>query len=375
MEAAVHAIEGRSRAFEVEPARLTHFTLSRGEAVGAGVALDEPGWSLYCLDFATRKAVFVQTGPEVDLADAPFMHLKQFGEARRVLIVPFAALDCLAERSPPPERMIFVFNIGRCGTTLVNAMLNEIPGVWSLSEPDVHFDLVMKRAEFDRAELLGLVRSTTRLLFRPPADKAVHTMAVKLRSQSLFQAGLFHQAFPDAVFLFMYRDGASWAKSFHRFMINLGVTVPLDGESRKLIWRICSAATDPGYLRPFLDFEREPLYPEELLGAAFALHADEYLRLLADGVPFQAIRYNELDRDRAAETAKLLAHCRLPADALPAALRAFEKDSQEGVVFGRSGNAAGYGEENERRFLATLARHPGKISPDVILPDVCSRPV
>ena len=101
-------------------------------------------------------------------------------------------------------------------------MLNGVDGVWSLSEPDPFFDLVMRRHLLDPAEVPGLVRACVRLSFRPPPARRVHTMAIKFRSQSLFQAEHFHATFPDAAFVFLYRDGVGWARSFWYFLQNSG---------------------------------------------------------------------------------------------------------------------------------------------------------
>ena len=70
----------------------------------------------------------------------------------------------------------------------------------------------------------------------------------------------------------------------------------------------------------------EGIYPEELLAPAWAFYMEEYLRQRAAGVPFLAIRYDELDADREATPPRLLRHCGLPAEAVPAVMRAFGRD-------------------------------------------------
>ena len=68
--------------------------------------------------------------------------------------------------------------------------------------------------------------------------------------------------------------------------------------------------------------------------------------------------------------ARLLRHCGLPDAALPQAMRAFERNSQEGTAIARSRRAAAYTEANAARFLATLARRPRINSPHYRLPDI-----
>ena len=96
---------------------------------------------------------------------------------------------------------------------------------------------------------------------------------------------------------------------------------------------------------------------------------EEYLRQRAAGVPFLAIRYDELNTDREATMARLLAHCGLPTEALSPALRAFDRDSQAGTAIARKGRDASFTEANAARFRRTLARHPRRIDPDLRLPD------
>lgn len=370
MDSSLHGIEDRSRPFELAPGKSENFRLGPGEAVDSARVIDEPGWSLYCLDFSRRNAVFVQLAPQADLADAPFMSLKQFKEASRVALVPFAALDGLSRRVPQPERRIFIFNIGRCGTTLANGMLNKVSGVWSLSEPDAFFDIDMKRREIDAPETRALIAATTRLLFRPPASRPAHTLAIKLRSQNAFQMHAYHAAFPDAKNVFLYRDGESWANSFFKFVQNVFSSAVLDVEARKFNWFMISADTDPAYLRPYMDLEAAEFHVEQEFAVAWALYLEAYEQARAGGMPFLALRYNELDGDRAASAARLLRHCGLPVGAAGAALEAFDEDSQAGTSIDRSHAALNFTPAQRARFRATLGRHPTIKSPDLRLEDM-----
>jgi hypothetical protein len=370
MQATVHAIEARLTDNELAPASAGNFRLGPGEAAEARRAVEEPGWSLYCLDWPARRALFLEIG-DVDLSRSAFVHGTQFRLARRALMVPFEALDGLAAAIEPPRRISLVFNIGRCGTTLVNAMLNEVEGVWSISEQDVTFEMVTQRTSLDAAEVRRLLAPCVRLMFRPPAG-AAHTLAIKFRSQDLFHAERFHEVFPDAAYVFMYRDAAGWARSFWHMLANFDCPPVLDRDTRRELWWILSAAADPATLAGIVDMEADAVYPEQILAAAWAMHLDEYRRLLTRGIPFLAIRYNELDGRREAVAARLLAHCGLPADALPAALRAFERDSQAGTRIARDRRETAFTDAHLARFRATLARCPQAPEPDALLPDAYS---
>jgi hypothetical protein len=374
MDAALHAIEGRTDRNDVEPSVFGDFSLGAPEPVSSRIAVETPGWTPYCVDVAARRALFVELAPDVDLSEAVFAHVLQWRAARRALVVPFAALKGLAEAVAPPSRLVFVHNIGRCGSTLINAMLNRVDGVWSLSEPDVFFDLVTRRDRLDPVEIPGLIRACTRLLFRPPAGEAPHTLGIKFRAESIYQAERFQAAWPEASCVFSYREGVGWARSFHRFMRNLGVPPLLDDELRRFVWPLMTGGADIAALAPYADIAAEGIHPEELLAPAWAFYMEEYLRQRAAGVPFLAIRYDELDANREAVAARLLRHCGLPAGALTQALQGFERDSQEGTVIARDRSVADFTQDMAVRFLETLARHPSIKSPDFRVPDMYAAP-
>ena len=94
--------------------------------------------TLYCLDFENRQAVFVETPPEYNLSRAPFLYQAQYELASRLVQIPFETLHRLAaEVVIDPTRLILIYSVGRCGSTLVSHAFNALEGVESISEPDV----------------------------------------------------------------------------------------------------------------------------------------------------------------------------------------------------------------------------------------------
>lgn len=67
-------------------ASLADFSVSEDEVVPAGIVLSHPNISLYCLDEATQRAIFVELPPDVDLALAPFVYQMQFEQALRLVV-------------------------------------------------------------------------------------------------------------------------------------------------------------------------------------------------------------------------------------------------------------------------------------------------
>ena len=73
MDAALHAIEGRTDRDDVVPSTFGDFSLGAPEPVSSRIAVETPGWTPYCVDVAARRALFVELAPDVDLSDAVFV--------------------------------------------------------------------------------------------------------------------------------------------------------------------------------------------------------------------------------------------------------------------------------------------------------------
>lgn len=355
---------------------LDDFDLGPATPTPARIVIDQPGWSLYGLDHARDLAVFTDLPPGTDLADSPFAYATQHRLARRVLTLPLDELEAVADLAPPLPRVILIFSIGRCGSTLLSHALNTVPGVWCLSEPDAFSTLILQhyhsrqRSNFPRAQVIRLIRACTRLQFRPPADRQATVFAMKFRSQALFQADLYHQALPDAACLFLYRDALGWANSVYSMMRQYNFPDTLTGSDRTLAWSIFTAASDPAPLAQVIDLSAPEVPMELALGPAWSCNMAEYSRHLDAGVPFLALRYNEFNRDREASIARMLRHCGLPEAYAAAALQAFETDSQSGSHLSRDLTTERLSPDRLDRLARVMSRLPDFASPDLILPDI-----
>jgi hypothetical protein len=123
----------------------------------------------------------------------------------------------------------------------------------------------------------------------------------------------------------------------------------------------------------YVDLGEVPIAAEKLLAPGWTIHLDEYTRLLAAGVPFLALRYNELNRDREAELTRLFQHCGLPSDGVMRALTAFDEDSQKGTSIARKGDKRKFDAAGIETYRKILARNPSFADPNLILPDIYSR--
>ena len=374
MDATLHDVIGHPDI--TDWSSLAHFHLGPGQTVPAEIVVDQSNWSLYALDKPTRQAIFVDLPEDLDLSKSPFAYGDQQKFARRVLKVPFDALQDLASKIPAPQRVIFIFSIGRCGSTLVANALSTAASVWSLSEPDVYSLLIMQnytdaeRLDYAPDEVIGLIRACTRLLFRPLPGRDCNVLAIKFRSQSLFQADLYHAAWPDASFVFLYRDAMNWANSIYQMTRKYGLPSVLTGEKRRHIWNCFAAATDVARMRPYVDIDAPEVLLEDALAPCWACNMEEYSRHLKAGVPFMALRYNDLNADRAISLRHLFAHCRLSNADAAKALSSFDHDSQAGTLVSRDVSAVGLSPGQAARVRSILQRQPSFSDPDLRLDDM-----
>jgi hypothetical protein len=370
MTTTLHAILNRNRDLPARRAMFSNFELGDAITSSPSRVLDELGWTLYCLHQETARAVFVKTPPDCDLGATPFLRMAQFQSATHVLLMPWGELESLAAKVPLPQNMILIFNMGRSGTTLVSRMLANVKNVMSLSEPCTQLDITMNRSANGPALTAKLIAECTRLLCRPPYGAAPETVAFKFYSQALFNCTDYFSSFPSAKFVFLYRDALSWGNSLQKMVMGFGLSDIFNEEQKNFSWKMGSAANDPKILDDYFDPNAKTFFGELVHAPVWALYMDEYMKNFDAGVPFLALRYNEINADHETATKVLLKHCGLSASAISDALHGFDDDSQKGSGIGKDNKATGFKPENYRRFAKTLAKHPRFNSPDILLPDI-----
>ncbi len=363
--ATLYQITARLRARQFMPTALSDFTTDSGTTVPATLAL-EPHWSLYSLDLSGNLAVFVRLPPDCDLTQAAFIPQTQFDAATAVLTLALDALPALSQALPDPANLIFLFSIGRCGSTLTHHILNTAPDTFALSEPRAFLTLALARHDLPADNARDLIAATTRFLYRPPPGQP-HSFAIKLHSQCLYQVRAYHRAYPKARFLFLYRDAGGWANSFSRFLQKLGTPLLLDAATLARTWTILTADAPLADLAATLDVTAPISAHAPVLAAGWAHYLAAYRAASANGVPFHAMSYADLTSARDQTIRALLAHCGLSDAALTQALLAFDRDSQKGTEISRGGQAQGFGKADYDSLINTLSRIPEAPAADVLL--------
>jgi hypothetical protein len=128
----------------------------------------------------------------------------------------------------------------------------------------------------------------------------------------------------------------------------------------------------PAQIERFLDPIVQTYSPATYLATSWLVMMDRYLELFAEKIMPLAVRYEDLNIHREAVLTAIFDYCGLPITMVERALKAFERDSQQGTVLARDdtqkGNTVKLTNEITTQIQAILNRHPTIHKPDFILP-------
>lgn len=344
--------------------RPSDFIVGGGETIDPDVLLQNPNFSLYCIDFENRRVLFVETLAEFDLTQAPFVYMIQREQALRLIAIPFETLHKLAEQAAiDPSRLILIYSVGRCGSTLLSAACAAVEGVQSLSEPDVFTQMLgaWGADNLDGEDKLRLLRSCTILQCTPGRIRGDTAWVLKFRSMVTEMWPLFYAAFPEAKVVFVYRHAEPWARSLYRIMgvPDPNASIPMDS-LRDLF----------GRLTPRLEI-RETASVAEVLASMWLAPMEGCLEMQRRGIPVFVTRYEELNRAPKEIFTQMLTFCGLEERAVRDLDAVLLRDSQEGTPLSRQSTAdkAGQLAPEHMEALRRLIRESSPdLAADTILP-------
>lgn len=357
-------ITSRCRQNPTAPVSLADFVVEPGAPVETEWLVQNPQVSLYCLDVATAQAIFVELPSEVNLAAAPFVYQAQYEGAQRLFTMPYSRLLELSESLETKfERLILIFNISRCGSTLLHQIFNQVPGVVSLSEPDGFIPFWNEGTRLPADESTALMKASAKFLFRPQSFPHLTVPVIKFRARNLTLLKPCHTAFPQATLLFLYRDVLSWYASWARINQRTAQStnsdkMPLDAVVAWFTANFGTVSLDALGLGNFSD----PISLVQWWALGWVVLMDYYLRQTQEGLPITAWRYSNLNHRRQETLSRLFATCGLPPEAVELALAGFERDSQAGSVMARAeesqGNQLQLTEEQKEEIQSLVHCHP-----------------
>ncbi len=325
-------IDEKCRPYPVAVVAPGHFRSHDVGAVDARAVLTSPDISLYCLDPATREALFVEVPTGIDLGAAPFYYQAQYEAATGLIAVGFDTLHALADEVPDIGGLLLLYSVGRCGSTVVSRLLRETPGVSALSEPDVYTQLLILRetGQLTGDDVDALVRTCTRIICAPRESASAPVVAIKFRSFAIDLAAIIARHFPASRAVFLYRDAYDWAVSTMR-----AFGTPPDAPDA-----VQAAAQDRlGLLLPLLAQYRSAqdrlLTPIESMACHWVALMRGARARQNTGADMFGLRYDDLVASPREALAALYAYAdlHLPADAVLG--RVLAADSQAGTALAR----------------------------------------
>lgn len=329
MEARALIIEDKLKASPVNVVKPSDFKVRDGGPIDPRIVINAKNLSLYCLDFEKRQALFVETPPDCDLSRAPFLYQAQYDSACRVIQVPYDTLHSLAaEVAIDPSKLILIYSVGRCGSTLVSQAYNAIEGVESISEPDVFTQMrgawgASGLGDADKAQLL---KSCTLLQCAPGQMKGATAWALKFRSMVMDLGDLFYSVFPMAKIVFLYRSAEPWARSFARLMrVSDPTTEAPLADVRSRFGRSSSPLES-----------RTSASALEILASLWTSVMKRLLKMQERGIPMFIARYEELNADPWDVLTHMFAYCGLSENAVSNLNAVLEQDSQAGSSLSRA---------------------------------------
>ncbi|WP_416670003.1 sulfotransferase domain-containing protein [Egbenema bharatensis] len=333
MEATVCRIQQKVRSNDYALVSPNDFQYSEIGIVDATVILNNPAISLYSVDPTQRKAIFVETDPEIDISLPPFYYQSQYCYARRLFLTSFETLYELADVAEKNiDQLVVIYSVGRCGSTWLSKIFAQASGASSLSEPDVFSQIVLLREPggSNECELLKLLQSCLRLVCKPSPQKNVSTYVLKLRSFCIEVCDLINRAFPQTQNIFLYRDLEAVVNSSIQVFDFVKDLLPIIKTRIDTFSRMMPLLKHYGQEIDYAD-----PYAIDLFIVAWLSVMYRYEQLRNDSIPFHTLRYEDLNISPQHHISDLFNHYGLVASELGANWEVLTQDAQAGTSLSR----------------------------------------
>lgn len=352
---------------------LQDFDWTEAAAIDASTVLNNPNASLYCLDLDNKRFIFVETPPDQDLSAAPFYYQAQYELAQRLFAIPFKDFSPLTKTLETiiKQQLVFIYSVGRCGSTLLSRIFAQADGVLSLSEPDVFSQLVALRNR-DRSrdpEIAKLLKLCVGLICKPTAqDRRTSansaTCVIKFRSYGIELADLLHEVFPKAKAIFLYRNARSVVKSSIQAYSELAkgrYIIQKNIDTYSLLIPLLKEYADR------IDFD-DP-NATDLYTTMWLSVMQRYVQLHTQKIPMVVLRYEDLVDQPELTIEAVFQYCRLEAN-LAKALQVMSHDSQQGSNLSQANTADQSLDDSQldRKINRLLSYHSTIQSPDFTPP-------
>lgn len=158
------------------------------------------------IDWGSKVITLSGTENKFNFNSYPFFYQWQRKFCNLIIDIPFSKIEeNLILKTAP----IFIFSIGRCGSTLLVKLCGNL-GVKVVSETDSLTNLFEGlKHELTINDILKIIKFNVGFF----SDKKDEKVVFKLRGTAFDDIDLFIRAFPNAKYIFIFREPIAWAKS------------------------------------------------------------------------------------------------------------------------------------------------------------------
>ena len=339
------------------PVSLSDFVLAHDDFVPPEYILKD---NVTLLQITEDLAIFAEADPAKMSPYSPefgFFGVGQVKTAVNIITMPLTHFNRLAEELGANEvnKILFVHNTGRSGSTLVCSLFAYTGRAISMSEPlALHAVCRLYGKAWDYTSSKILLKNVIRILTKPHASKPAEPLllyAIKPRSVNVFFAETFQELFPSSVSIFLYRDPTASVVSHRRLTATTPTvwmfSVLMDHGGCSVQKKILSRMGLPGKIKESFNPKFMPMVE---LFYLFILHSFRcYYDLRQKDIDIKAVRYEDLTAKPTAMITKLLDIAGIPRRYVDLSLNAMQKDSQRFTVFSRR-NMERFREQYEAKF-------------------------
>ena len=153
----------------------------------------------------------------------PFFYINQFNHCTHLIRIPLRFFVCLAEKVgdlPLHAKFVLLSNTGRCGSTLLTQLFEEMPNAVAISEPEVLMEFSHEKTfdNFPKQQRHVLLQSCIRLLFSSArrskkSNCDIKNFLIKPKAHGISIAKDLCYLYPNMKHLYMYRHPAEYVRS------------------------------------------------------------------------------------------------------------------------------------------------------------------
>ena len=242
-------------------------------------------------------------------------------------------LEFGAKLVKPKSSLVMLPNTGRCGSTLINQLLESTDKCVAMSEPSALSFIYDCIDKFEVERLDRVINSIINILCKP-VDRPIEAYVIKLFANETSLMPYIARLFPDANFLFLYRDRAPVTKSFYVVRNGVPTRTTLIKLSLKYRRFLPTLWKTSNILAELLgDFMPQNIIQYLSLHWVFSVH--QYLDIRSKGnFQMMAAKYEDIMGDEDYAIRQIMEYCGMEYNE-EQVKKAMSKDSQQGSPIGK----------------------------------------